>query len=85
MNTYPIQVQDERAAELVAEGCISTFRLWVVRKVMPPGAKIGKYRYWLVSDLFDAAERLHHGVTQQPTGDRYAKAKREARRARRAA
>ena len=86
--SHPIQVQDERAAELVCGGCISTFLLWVGRKVMPSGTKIGKYRYWLVSDLFKAAEKLHHGVphvTQQPTGDRYAKAKREARRLRRAA
>ncbi len=84
MTAHPIQVQDERAAELVSEECVSTFLLWVGRKVMPPGAKIGKYRYWLESDLFDAAEKLHHPTSIEPKGTRYAKAQRNAWRASRA-
>ncbi len=85
MTAHPIQVQDERAAELVCGGCISTFLLWVGRKVMPSGTKIGKYRYWLVSDLFAAAEKLHHPTSIEPKETRYGKAQRDARRLSRAA
>ncbi len=84
MNAHPIQVQGERAAELVAEGCISTFLLWVGRKVMPSGTKIGKYRYWLVSDLFKAAEKLHRPDSTEPKETRYGKAQRDARKLSRA-
>ena len=84
MSVQLIQVQEERAADMVAGGCISTFLLWVQRKVMPPGTKIGKYRYWLVSDLVDAAINLHHREVSQPKESRYAEAQRQARRARRA-
>lgn len=84
MSAHPIQVQEEGAADLVAEGSVSTFRLWVERKVIPPGTKIGKYRYWLVSDLISATEKLHHFVTRQPKGARYGNAQKQARRASRA-
>lgn len=81
----PIQVQETGAAALVCGGNVSTFRLWIERGWMPSGTKLGKYRYWLVSGLLEATEKLHHrGLTPNPEDSRYAKVQQAARRARRA-
>ena len=85
MILQPIQVQEEAAAELVAGGSVSTFRLWVDRGWMPSGNRLGKYRYWMVADLIAATEKLHHRAPPaHPEKPRYADAQKAARKARRA-
>lgn len=85
MLLQPIQVQETAAAGLVCGGNVSTFRLWVERGWMPAGTKLGKYRYWMVADLIEATEKLHHRILSTKSAEsRYAKAQKAARRARRA-
>lgn len=85
MTIQPIQVQEGAAAALVCGGSVSTFRLWIERGWMPPGTKLGKYRYWMVSDLISATEKLHrYGFAPDSEESRYETAKKAARRSRRA-